>query len=70
MCYFLLVTCPPLNAPNNGTISCLLGNDANPNPQETCSFTCNSGYQLMGSSTRTCQNSGSWSGNDAMCISE
>ena len=71
MCYFLLVTCPSLNAPDNGNISCSLGGNNIPNPEETCSFTCNSDYQLiMDSSTRTCQNSGSWSGNDVMCISE
>jgi len=33
----------------------------------TCSFTCNTGYELTGSDTRTCQSDGSWSGNETMC---
>ena len=34
---------------------------------DTCSFTCNTGYELTGSDTRTCQSDGSWSGNDVIC---
>ena len=41
---------------------------------DTCSFTCNTGYELTGSDTRTCQSDGSWSsytcrrGNDSYVI--
>ena len=35
--------------------------------RDTCSFTCNTGYELTGSDTRTCQSDGSWSGTDVMC---
>jgi len=31
---------------------------------DTYSFTCNTGYELTGSDTRTCQSDGSWSGSD------
>ena len=48
-------------------ISCSLGDDEVPNPGETCIVTCNTGYQLIGSDTRNCQNNGSWSDSDAMC---
>ena len=34
---------------------------------ETCMFTCNTGYELISSDTRTCQSNGSWSGNDDVC---
>ena len=34
---------------------------------DTCSFTCNTGYQLTGSDTRTCQSDGSWNGTETMC---
>ena len=34
---------------------------------DTCSFTCNTGYELTGSDTRTCQSDGYWSGNNATC---
>ena len=62
--------CPSLTALSNGMISCSLGGDGVAHPDDTCTVTCNDGYQLMGSGTRTCGNDGSWSGNDAMCISE
>ena len=34
---------------------------------DTCSFTCNIGYELTGSDIRTCQINGSWSGSDVVC---
>jgi len=35
---------------------------------DTCSFTCDTGYELSGSDTRTCLGDSSWSGDEAMCI--
>jgi len=34
---------------------------------DTCSFTCNTGYELTGSPQRTCQSDGSWSGSPVSC---
>ena len=54
----------------NGMISCSLINSPTPVYEDTCSFTCNTGYELTGnesSDTRTCQSNGSWSGPDALC---
>ena len=65
--YILLVSCPPLTAPINGMISCSLGDDGVPSFEDTCSFTCDIGYELTGSDTRTCQSDGSWSGSVAIC---
>ena len=48
-------------------IDCSLGDDAVPSYEDTCSFTCNTGYELNGSDTRTCQSDGSWSGSDPVC---
>jgi len=48
-------------------IDCSLGDDETPSYEDTCSFTCNTGYQLTGRTTRTCQSDGSWSGIDLMC---
>ena len=49
-------------------ISCSpLGNDEVPCYEDTCTFTCNTGYELTDSSTRNCQSDGSWSGSDTMC---
>ena len=53
--------------PLNGVLSCLLGDDEVPSYEDTCSFTCNTGYELTGSDNRTCQSNGSWSGSEVMC---
>ena len=63
----LLVSCPSLTDPNNGIINCSLGGDRVPSYEDTCSFACNTGYELTGSDTRTCQSDGSWSGNVTVC---
>ena len=64
---FIIVPCPTLDNPSNGMVSCSLGDDGVPSFEDTCSFTCDTGYELTGSDTRTCQNDGSWSGSTAMC---
>ena len=62
-----LVSCLELTNPNNGVINCSLEDDGVPSQGDTCSFTCNTGYELTGSDNRTCQSDGSWSGSDAVC---
>ena len=64
---FIIVNCSALNSPMNGMINCSLGDDGVPSYEDTCSFTCNTGYELTGSDTRTCQSDGSWSGSEALC---
>ena len=63
-----LVSCPLLSEPSNGVINCLLGADGISSYEDTCSFTCNTGYELTGSESRTCQSDGSWNGSIAACI--
>ena len=63
----IIVPCPPLTGPNNGTITCSLGDDRVSSYEDTCNFTCDFGYELTGSDTRTCQSNGSWSGSDDVC---
>ena len=48
-------------------VNCSLGDDEVHSYEDTCSFTCNTGYELTGSDTRICQSNGSWSGNDTVC---
>ena len=64
---YTLVPCPSLTDPNNGIITCSLGDDGAPSYEDTCNFTCNTDYELTGSDNRTCQSDGSWSGNVTMC---
>ncbi|XP_065899809.1 uncharacterized protein [Dysidea avara] len=54
--------------PSNGkTTSCSSGRVGVGYEGDTCSFTCNTGYELTGSDTRTCQSDGNWSGSDDVC---
>ncbi|XP_065903516.1 CUB and sushi domain-containing protein 1-like isoform X2 [Dysidea avara] len=62
------VTCPSIVHPVNGMINCSLGDDGVHSYEDTCCFTCNTGYELIGSDNRTCQSNGSWSGNGTKCI--
>ena len=55
--------CKPLARIINGSISCYLG----PSNDDICNVTCNKGYVLSGSDTRTCQDDGNWSGTDGSC---
>jgi len=56
------VSCPSLTAPDNGMIQC-----SGSFVDDICVFTCDDGFQLNGSGTRTCQDDGTWSGTEAVC---
>ena len=40
------------------------------NYEDRITFSCNTGYRLRGSSSRTCQASGQWSGTRPTCVSK
>ena len=61
------MSCSSLTDPSNGMINCSLGDDGVPSYEDTCSYTCDTGYELTGSNTRTCQSDRSWNGTGAMC---
>jgi len=62
------VRCDDLSMPSNGQIlSCTSDRIGVGYETESCSYTCNTGYELTGSDTRTCQTSGSWNGTDDVC---
>ena len=64
---YCIVNCSLLPNPNNGVINCSLGDDGVPSYEDTCRVTCNTGYELTGSDTRTCQSDGRWNGTDDVC---
>jgi len=66
--YKSLVACPSLTDPNNGAITCSLGDDGVPSYEDTCSFTCNDGFELTGNDIWNCQSDGSWTGSEIICI--
>ena len=68
ICFLVEILCDNLTTPSNGEIiSCSSGIPGVGYEGDTCSFTCNTGYELTGSDTRTCQSNGSWSGSDDVC---
>ena len=69
MCYhdiFLLLTavdCGTLNNPANGQVS----HTGRTTYRLTATYSCDTGYNLVGVSTRTCQATGVWSGSTPTC---
>lgn len=58
-----IANCQLLDDIINGSIVC----SVTPANEDLCSITCNKGYALIGSDTRTCLNNGSWSGTNGSC---
>ena len=54
--------CPNLMNPANGQVT-----ESGFTPGDNAAYTCNSGYQLVGDSPRTCQDNGQWSGTAPTC---
>ena len=65
--YVLTVNCQTPTQITNGNVACSLGDDGIYSYEDTCTVTCNSGYTLTSSDTRTCQSNGSWNGLDGAC---
>ncbi|XP_065901690.1 adhesion G protein-coupled receptor E2-like [Dysidea avara] len=63
-------TCQLLVAPDNGMINCSLGDDGQASLGDTCTVTCNSGYELSGNTSRSCQINGNWSGTESTCTQD
>jgi len=65
------IICGELTAPDNGMITCSLGEDDTPTYQDICNYACNDGYHLNGSTTRQCEGNefyGYWSRSEPVCI--
>src|SRR5207302_158398 len=58
-----IVDCGVLTSPTNGTVSTASGTTYSQN----ATYTCNSGYMLVGTSPRTCQATATWSGAAPTC---
>ena len=58
-----VVDCGSLTAPANGQVDLTSGTTFN----QTATYSCNTGYNLVGDSTRTCQATVEWSGSVPTC---
>ena len=58
-----VVNCDALTDPANGQVSHPGGTTFG----QTATYSCNTGYTLVGDSTRTCQATGQWSGDAPIC---
>ncbi|XP_060565067.1 fibropellin-1-like isoform X2 [Ruditapes philippinarum] len=59
----IIKDCGPLTDPENGQVLTVHGTTYN----EEAEYSCNSGYQVNGVSTRTCEDDGRWSASDPTC---
>ena len=59
----LTVDCGSLPDPANGSVNHTAGTTVGRN----ATYSCNTGYNLVGDSTRTCQAEGNWSGSASTC---
>ena len=57
------MNCGTLTNPANGQVSHTAGTTFG----QTATYSCNTGYNLVGGSTRTCQATGVWSGSAPTC---
>ena len=62
-----VVQCTSLSSPTNGSISCNSAESDVSRYEDQCSFSCDPGYELTGSSSRQCLSNGSWSGEPVTC---
>ena len=65
VCIILLtaVDCGNLTDPVNGQVDHIAGTTFG----QTATYSCDTGYNLVGDSTRTCQAAGEWSGSAPTC---
>ena len=57
------VDCGDLTDPANGRVDHTAGSSLG----QTAQYSCDTGYNLVGDSTRTCQATGNWSGSAPTC---
>ena len=61
--------CDELSDPENGNVNVTRPLDTGLTEGSIAAYTCNNGYQLIGGDqTRTCMNTGLWSGEEPTCL--
>ena len=65
--FLIVVPCDELPQPEHGSLICDYGDDGTTSYQDICRYSCVDGFELMGSSSRTCLSTGMWSNGDPVC---
>ena len=63
--HLTVVECKTVTSPTNGQVSHTTGTTY----RQTATYSCDTGYNLVGDNNRTCQATGVWSGNTPICQS-
>ena len=63
--FSLEIMCPNLANPANGAVTV-----SGRNPGDIATYTCNSGFELVGADTLTCGSDGMWSPDPPVCTRE
>lgn len=63
MTWFTFIECGNLTAPSNGAVTFSSGKEY----QSTATFSCDTGYTLIGNDTLTCQADETWSDSHPVC---
>jgi len=59
--------CQPFEDSAIRAVGCSLGGDGVANPGDTCTVSCKNGFDFRGNPLRTCQDDGTWSGDEILC---
>lgn len=59
---FVVISCNPLSSPANGDVAF-----SSTEFGAIATYSCNDGFKLIGSKTRTCQLDSQWSGSEPFC---
>ena len=63
-CFVFLQACPALSSPSDGYVYQF----ASPVFEDVISYSCDLGYALEGTNSRSCLSTGAWSGDDPSCV--
>ena len=61
--YVVVTNCGPLTDPDNGQVDTSSGTTFG----STVTYTCDTGYNLSGSQSRTCGEDGNWTSSEPIC---
>jgi len=62
-----VVDCSELPQPEHGSVTCDYGSDRRPSFEDVCQYSCEDGFDLVGSRSRSCLSTGMWSNNEPTC---